>query len=66
MKTLPYLQKSSGVKVPSSGKLNSPSSNPAEALANCGGMPPEKTETGKNGINDTNSPKSAPGAVHGV
>lgn len=59
-------QKSSGAKVPSSGKVKSPSSTPEEALANCGGMPPEKTETGKGGINETNSPKKAPGAVHGV
>lgn len=41
----------------------SPSSSPEEALKNAGGMPPEKSE---DQIFKENSPKKAPGAVHGV
>lgn len=49
---------------PSASKtLKSPSSTPAEQLQSLGGMPPEKTETGKNGINETNSPKRVPGTA---
>jgi hypothetical protein len=58
--------KAAGAKVPPKSKVNSPSNTPEEALANAGGMPPEKTETGKNGINESTNPKRAPGAVHGV
>lgn len=63
MSSSSYTEKSSGVKAPSPGKVKSPSSTPEEATQNCGGMPPEKNEKQ---INEENSPKKAPGAVHGV
>ncbi len=59
----------SGVKIPSAGKVKSPSCTPEEQISTLGGMPPEKTETGKGGINDSNDPKkrgAAPDTVHGV
>jgi hypothetical protein len=52
-----------------SAKVKSPSHDPAEELTTLGGLPPEKTETGKGGINDSNDPlkrKPAPDTVHGV
>lgn len=64
-----YNETSGGVKVPSSGHVNSPSRNPKEQLETLGGMPPEKTETGKGGINESNDPAKrgpAPDTIHGV
>ncbi len=52
-----------GVKAYSGSKIKSPSSTPEENLATIGGMPPIKKI---DAIDKENTPKSAPGAVHGV
>lgn len=61
------LPKSPKAVVPPTPKnFHSPSSNPEQATANAGGMPPVKTEEQINKANDPKARGFAPGAVHGT
>jgi len=55
--------KPGSTKGPSGGKVHSPSNTPEEQIATIGGMPPTKKI---DQIDKENTPKSAPGAVHGI